>query len=168
MYETTHTIINRIELNLTDLPTFPAGRMQMFHQVFIIFGVLFSYTFGSIITYSMIIGVCIMWPIFHMFATLFFMSESPYYLYKLHYHKNEIKIKLRRIKGQNYDVHSDYNDIQVTHRHCRNRIMFIVLFSVRNVQYVYELWDKDICLKKCIIFRNTWKESITVFLVKKN
>lgn len=101
----------------------------MFHQMFIILGILFSYTLGSITTYPMMIGVCIVWPIFHMFVTFIFMPESPYYMYKLQYHQNKIEITLRLIKGRKYDVNADYNDVQVTRRSRRNIKMFIVLFQ---------------------------------------
>lgn len=111
----------------------PVGRMLMFHQMFIIFGVLFSYAFGLITTYPIMIGVCTVWPTFHMLTTFYLMPESPYYMYKLRYGRDEIEKIMRLIKGQKYDVASDYNDMQVIQLFTHPSVMFIVLFSVQNI-----------------------------------
>lgn len=75
------------------------------------FGVFYSYVFGTIVTYAMLISVCTIWPVFHLIVTLF-SPESPYYFYTRN-DPEKLKKVMRRIKGAEYDVDSDYKEIQV-------------------------------------------------------
>ncbi|VVC26756.1 Sugar transporter, conserved site,Major facilitator superfamily domain,Major facilitator, sugar [Cinara cedri] len=89
------------------------GRVQMFHQAFVCFGILFAYDFGHVINYQMLIGLCIIWPFLHMFIAITYLPESPYHLFRRH-SKSSTKVKkvLRQIKGKDYDVDSDYIEVQ--------------------------------------------------------
>lgn len=63
-------------------------------------------------TYATLISVCMVWPVFHLLVTLFFLPESPCYLYARNKYER-LKTVLRRIKGPAYDADSDYGEFEV-------------------------------------------------------
>lgn len=86
--------------------------MQTFHQVFIFFGVFFSYTSGLVITYPILTILCMLWPYVFLFMVYSFLPESPYYMYNKS-NPHAIKSTMSRINGETYDVDYDYCGVQV-------------------------------------------------------
>lgn len=50
------------------------------------------------------------WPVLLLFFT-FFLPQSPFHLYK--YGSEMVKTTMHQIKGDNYDVESDYYELEV-------------------------------------------------------
>lgn len=50
------------------------------------------------------------WPVLLLFFT-FFSPQSPFHLYKCD--AETVKTAMHQIKGDDYDVESDYNELQV-------------------------------------------------------
>jgi len=76
------------------------------------FGIFYAYVFGIITTYAMLISVCMIWPVFHLFIAGLFLPESPCFLYTRDDHEM-LKTVMCQIKGADYDVHSDYKELKV-------------------------------------------------------
>lgn len=100
--------------------------MNIFHHAFVCFGIYYSYAFGKIINYAKLTGVCMIWPVLHLFIA-FFLPESPFHLYKFE-DCDVVKNTMRKIKGKNYDVDSDYNDLRVF-------IRLYLIYEMQNVLF---------------------------------
>lgn len=76
------------------------------------FGVFYAYAIGNLISYPVLIGMCMLWP-FLFASSMKYIPESPYHLYRRQAENSEIKTVLKQIKGVDYDMDLDYNDIKV-------------------------------------------------------
>lgn len=88
------------------------GRALVFHHAFVCFGVFFAHSFSAIVTNYQLTGVCMVWPALHIFVSVF-MPESPLYAYKCHGDSDLARAAMRRVKGADYDVDSDYLALEV-------------------------------------------------------
>lgn len=88
------------------------GRALVFHHAFVCFGVFYAHAFSAIVTKAQLTGVCMVWPALHIFISVF-MPESPLYVYKCYGDSEQAKAALRRVRGEDYDVDSDYTDLEV-------------------------------------------------------
>lgn len=86
--------------------------MHMFHQMYVFFGVSYTYVLGSVYSYSKFVIACLVWPMFHLIVALF-LPESPCYLFKRSSCPSEVKLIMRRIKGDDFDTDSGYFALRV-------------------------------------------------------
>ncbi|XP_025207185.1 facilitated trehalose transporter Tret1-like [Melanaphis sacchari] len=67
----------------------------------------YAHALSAIVTNAQLTGVCMVWPVLHIFVTNF-LPESPLYAYKCYGDSEKAKSTIRRVNGADYDVDSDY------------------------------------------------------------
>lgn len=127
----------------------------MFHQVYVFFGVLYSYVLGSVFSYSRLVLACMLLPMLHLIAALF-LPESPCYMYMRKSCSTEVKETMRKLKGDEFDTNAGYFALRV------NRIRS--LFTIVRVYCVHDGEEKrivDVLLPRLFLcsttHRSTWK-----------
>jgi len=88
------------------------GRALVFHHAFVCFGVFYAHSLSAIVTNAQLTGLCMVWPALHLFISVF-MPESPLYAYKCYGDSEHVKAVMRRVKGPDYDVDSDFMALEV-------------------------------------------------------
>lgn len=79
-------------------------------QVFLTLGISFDYALGGLNSYTILCEACASVSVIFLIA-LFFLPESPTHLMKKNC-RQEAEKSLRRLRGPNYDVNSELNEIR--------------------------------------------------------
>lgn len=96
------------------------GFLGGLHQLFIVSGILYSYMFGNILTYTQLNMVCGVWMVVHLMAMLY-VPESPYFLI-WDDKKVSAEEALARLRDPGHDCKSELEEIQVK---CSTMILVI-------------------------------------------
>lgn len=72
----------------------------------------YAHAFSAIVTDAQLTGICMVWPVLHIFVSSF-LPESPLYAYTGCADAEKTKSALRQINGADYDVNTDYAELEV-------------------------------------------------------
>ncbi|CAH1726285.1 unnamed protein product [Aphis gossypii] len=87
------------------------GRALVFHHAFVCFGVFYAHALSAIVTDAQLTGICMVWPVLHIIVASF-LPESPLYAYICCDDAEKTKSAMRRINGVDYDVNTDYAELE--------------------------------------------------------